>query len=152
MNFTHFISKAILYSKYNDIGHISEILNSFVGQINTLLFVNCKGEERHFQVEFEVVFDILIFLHISYFFRYPRFCIWVQLWQQWCLVLCIHSFYMYTQRKIYKFHPTRSIFTVCRTVLAFKISSVASRNFVPVTIFVLVLVVTYNVVTYFCVQ
>lgn len=143
MNFTHCISKAILYSKYNDIGHISEILNSFVGQINTLLFVNCKDE-----VEFEVVFNILIFLYISDFLKYPRFVIWVQLWQPWCLVLCIHSFLCIHKEKIYKFHPTRSIFTV----LAFKISSVASSNFVPVTIFVLVLAVTYNVVTYFCVQ
>jgi hypothetical protein len=98
-DFTQCNRKAILYSKYNDIGHISKIFNSLVRQIKTLRCVNCKNKETHFSVEFEVVFNILIFLCISYFFKYPLFCIWVQLWQTWSLVLCIHSFYMYTQRK-----------------------------------------------------
>jgi hypothetical protein len=131
MDFTHCISKEILHSKYNDVRHISEILNSLVGQVKILPFVNStdwKDEERHFSVELK------LYLIFSYFCVFPTssnihnfvhgssydnhdvwFCVSI-------VFICIHI------EKIDEFHTKRSIFTVCRAVLAFKISSVRTSD------------------------
>jgi hypothetical protein len=62
------INKAIFCPRCNDVNHISaEVCNSLDTRVKTypsVNFVLCEDEERHLQVEFEIVPNIFLFISL----------------------------------------------------------------------------------------